>query len=46
MEIQGARANWRIKLISNIMFLAKHYTGKELQKLKRIYEKADLKVLN
>jgi len=26
--------------------LAKHYTGKGLERLKRIYEKADLKVLN
>ena len=26
--------------------LAKHYTGKGLQRLKRIYEKANLKVLN
>jgi len=26
--------------------LAKHYTGKDLQRLKRIYEKANLKVLN
>jgi len=25
---------------------AKHYTGKGLQRLKRIYEKANLKVLN
>lgn len=25
---------------------AKHYTGKRLQRLKRIYEKANLKVLN
>jgi intergrase/recombinase len=26
--------------------LAKHYTGKGLQQLKRIYDKANLKVLN
>jgi intergrase/recombinase len=26
--------------------LAKHYNGKGLQQLKRIYEKANLKVLN
>jgi len=26
--------------------IAKHHTGKGLERLKRIYEKADLKVLN
>jgi hypothetical protein len=26
--------------------IAKHYTGKELDRLKRIYEKADLRALN